>query len=66
VSTGPMPVLAGDIPAGRLITPFANIRVPRIGYVALVPFDADKTTSLKAFVEWLSSQGTILQTQRIS
>jgi LysR family glycine cleavage system transcriptional activator len=57
VGIGPLPVLEADVAAGRLITPFPNILVPRTGYVALVPFDADKTASLKAFVEWLASEG---------
>lgn len=43
--------------AGRLIAPFPDIVVPRPGYVALVPFDVDKTSSLAAFIEWLVAEG---------
>lgn len=50
---GPLPVLSGDLAAGRLVAPFPEIVVPRPGYVALVPNDADKTPTLTAFIDWL-------------
>jgi LysR family transcriptional regulator, glycine cleavage system transcriptional activator len=31
--------------------------VPRTGYVALIPFDADKTSVLMNFVDWLVAEG---------
>jgi LysR family glycine cleavage system transcriptional activator len=54
---GPLPVLQADVSAGRLLAPFATITVPRKSYVALVPFDADKTSSLTGFIEWLIAEG---------
>jgi len=57
VGIGPLPVLAADIEVGRLVAPFPDILLARTGYVALIPFDADKTTSLAAFVEWLVAEG---------
>ncbi|CAA2106060.1 Glycine cleavage system transcriptional activator [Methylobacterium bullatum] len=54
---GPVPVLSLDLAAGRLAAPFPEIVVPRPGYVALVPNDADKTSTLTAFVEWLVATG---------
>jgi LysR family transcriptional regulator, glycine cleavage system transcriptional activator len=57
IGIGPLPVLRGDVAAGLLLTPFPAISVPRTGYVALIPFDADKTSSLKAFVDWLAAEG---------
>ncbi len=57
VGIGPLPVLASAVAAGRLVAPFAEILVPRAGYVALIPFDADKTPSLGAFVDWLVAEG---------
>lgn len=54
---GPLPVLQVDLASGRLMTPFPGITVPRQSYVALVPFDADKTPSLTAFIEWLVAEG---------
>jgi LysR family transcriptional regulator, glycine cleavage system transcriptional activator len=55
---GPLPVLQAELAAGRLLAPFPTIAVPRKSYVALVPFDADKTPSLTAFIEWLIAEGT--------
>jgi LysR family glycine cleavage system transcriptional activator len=54
---GPLPVLQADLAAGRLLAPFPKITVPRKSYVALVPFDADKTSSLTVFIEWLIAEG---------
>jgi LysR family glycine cleavage system transcriptional activator len=58
LAVGPLPVLQADIASGRLVAPFPDIRVPRTGYVALVPFDVDKTSSLTSFIEWLRAEGT--------
>lgn len=58
IGIGPFPVLARDAAAGRLVLPFPAIRVPRTGYVALVPIDADKSPSLRALIDWLVSEGT--------
>jgi LysR family glycine cleavage system transcriptional activator len=57
VGIGPLPVLQGDLTAGRILTPFPAITVARKGYVALVPFDADKTSSLTGFIDWLTAEG---------
>jgi LysR family glycine cleavage system transcriptional activator len=58
IGIGPLPLLGGDLAAGRLVTPLPDIKVPRSGYVALVPFDADKTAPLKGFVDWLVAEGS--------
>ena len=58
IGIGPLPVLAGELASGRLVSPFPEIVVPRTGYVALVPFDADKSSSLAAFVEWLRDEAS--------
>ena len=57
LAIGPLPVLQADIASGRLLTPFADIVVPRTGYVALVPFDANKTPALTNFENWLMAEG---------
>jgi DNA-binding transcriptional LysR family regulator len=57
IGVGPLPLLATDIAAGRLVTPLPDIQVTRTGYVALVPFDADKTAPLKDFVDWMVAEG---------
>lgn len=51
IGIGPLPVLQVDLTAGRLVAPLPKINVMRKGYVALVPFDADKTSSLVSFIE---------------
>jgi DNA-binding transcriptional LysR family regulator len=57
VGIGPFPVLQADLVAGRLLTPFPTISVPRTGFVALIPFDANKTASLTTFIDWLVAEG---------
>jgi LysR family transcriptional regulator, glycine cleavage system transcriptional activator len=57
LGVGPFPVLQADLAAGSLLTPFPAITVPRKSYVALVPFDADKTSSLSRFLDWLIAEG---------
>ncbi|WP_342629665.1 LysR substrate-binding domain-containing protein [Nguyenibacter vanlangensis] len=54
---GAFPLIAREVALGRLATPFPDIRVPRRGYVALVPFDADKSPALTGFVDWLVAEG---------
>lgn len=54
---GPLPVLQGEVATGRLVTPLPKITVPRLGYVTLVPFDADKTSSLRALIDWMVAEG---------
>jgi LysR family glycine cleavage system transcriptional activator len=54
---GPLPVLQADLDAGRLLTPFEKIFVARTGYVALIPFDAEKTSFLQTFLDWLIQEG---------
>jgi LysR family glycine cleavage system transcriptional activator len=55
---GPLPVLQAELAAGHLLAPFPTITVPRKKYVALIPFDADKTSLLTGFIEWLIAEGT--------
>jgi DNA-binding transcriptional LysR family regulator len=52
-----LPLLDADLRTGRLVAPLPDITVPRSGYVALVPFDADKTAPFKGFVDWLVAEG---------
>ncbi|MDE1149791.1 MAG: LysR substrate-binding domain-containing protein [Azospirillaceae bacterium] len=57
IGVGPLPVLQADLDSGRLLTPFPDITVSRTGYVALTPFDANKTPALTAFIDWLVAEG---------
>jgi len=64
IGIGPLPLLEADLRAGRIVTPLPDIKVPRSGYVVLVPFDADKTAPLKGFVDWLVAEGGAGGTER--
>ena len=57
IGIGPLPILDHDMKLGRFVTPFPEIAVPRTGYVVLTPLDADKTSSLRAFIDWLAAEG---------
>jgi DNA-binding transcriptional LysR family regulator len=57
LGVGPLPVLETDVAAGRLLTPFPGVQVPRTGYVALVPFDVSKSSFLTSFIDWLVETG---------
>ena len=57
IGIGPLPMLQTDIGSGRLMTPLPDIRVPRTGYVAIVPRLADAGNLLGGFVDWLAGEG---------
>jgi LysR family transcriptional regulator, glycine cleavage system transcriptional activator len=57
IGIGPLPMLAIDVAAGRLMTPLPDIQVPRTGYVALVPDHAAKRSVLSTFLDWLAAEG---------
>lgn len=61
IGVGPLPILQFDIAAGRILTPFASISVPRTGFIALIPFDANKTSALQGFIDWLVVEGNTKQ-----
>lgn len=53
IGVGPLPMLEIDVASGRLMTPLPEIRVPRTGYVAIVPRQADAGSLVANFVDWL-------------
>ena len=53
IGIGPLPMLEIDIASGRLMTPLPDIRVPRTGYVAIIPRQADAGNLFAGFVDWL-------------
>ncbi|MEC4592066.1 MULTISPECIES: LysR substrate-binding domain-containing protein [Nitrospirillum] len=57
IGIGPLPMLEIDIAGGRLMTPLPQIQVPRRGYVAVVPRQADAANLLTGFVDWLVEEG---------
>jgi LysR family transcriptional regulator, glycine cleavage system transcriptional activator len=56
IGIGPLPMLDIDIASGRLMTPLPDIRVPRTGYVAIIPRQADAGDLLVDFVDWLAGE----------
>jgi LysR family glycine cleavage system transcriptional activator len=57
VGIGPMPTLETDIRAGRLCTPFPDIRTDSRRYFALTPSGTQKTLLHHRFTDWLVEQG---------
>jgi len=57
IGIGPLPMLEIDMASGRLMTPLPDIRVPRTGYVAIIPRQADAGNLLAGFVDWLVDEG---------
>ncbi|MBK1839458.1 LysR family transcriptional regulator [Azospirillum sp. YIM B02556] len=56
IGIGPLPMLEIDVAGGRLMTPLPEIRVPRTGYVALIPRQADAGNLVAGFVDWLAGE----------
>jgi DNA-binding transcriptional LysR family regulator len=56
IGIGPLPMLEIDIASGRLMTPLPEIRVPRTGYVALFPRQADAGNLVGGFVNWRAGE----------
>lgn len=56
IGIGPLPMLALDIANGRLLTPLPDIRVPRTGYVAIIPRQAEAGSLATQFVDWLAGE----------
>lgn len=59
IGIGPLPMLEIDVAGGRLVTPLPEIRVPRTGYVALVPRQADAGHLVAGFVDWLVEENRV-------
>ena len=57
IGVGPLPVLDLEVKAGRLLTPFPDITVPRTGFVALIPLEVAGTSVTTGFVDWLVFKG---------
>jgi len=56
IGIGPLPMLEIDVAGGRLMTPLPQIRVPRTGYVAVIPRQTDAGDLLAGFVDWLVAE----------
>lgn len=53
---GPFPTLDRLKASGRIITPFDEIRTRGDTYSLWIPHDADKSVSLRAFVDWVMKE----------
>jgi len=58
IGIGPLPMLEIDIARGNLMTPLPDIRVPRTGYVAIYPRQADPAQLYVGFVDWLAGEAS--------
>ncbi len=56
IGIGPLPMLQIDVARGRLMTPLPEIRVPRSGYVAVLPRRSDAAELSAGFVDWLAGE----------
>jgi LysR family glycine cleavage system transcriptional activator len=56
IGIGPLPMLETDIASARLMTPLPNIRVPRTGYVAIIPRQTDAEHLYVGFVDWFAGE----------
>ena len=55
-AVGPLPVLAGEIMAGRLVIPFPEIAVSGVVYSAVVPEVNESRADVEAFVAWIEQE----------
>lgn len=59
VALGALPIIADDLAAGRLVTPFAGPQVQAAGYCWILPPRAAPPPVALAFCDWLAQEGAI-------
>jgi LysR family glycine cleavage system transcriptional activator len=57
VALGPLPILADDLAAGRLVAPLPGPLSPARGYVRVVPETRARDPVVRAFCAWLDEEG---------
>jgi LysR family transcriptional regulator, glycine cleavage system transcriptional activator len=57
VAMGPTALVADDLAAGRLVTPFPAVSLPARSYFAYLPEAHGTDPLIKAFCDWLEKQG---------
>jgi DNA-binding transcriptional LysR family regulator len=57
VAMGPTALIADDLAAGRLVTPFPNFTLPARSYFAYFPEGRDDAPHRAVFCDWLEQQG---------
>ena len=55
-AVGPLPVLAGEIMAGRLALPFPEIAMPGAVYSVVIPQESEGRSDVEAFVAWIERE----------
>lgn len=58
VAMGPTALVADDLAAGRLVTPFPEVSLPARSYFAYLPKSRDLDPSSLRFCDWLEKQGS--------
>ncbi|HEY0253735.1 MAG TPA: LysR substrate-binding domain-containing protein [Kofleriaceae bacterium] len=56
IGIGPLPMLDIDLANKRLMTPLPKIRVPRAGYVAVIPRGIEPGSPVTELVDWLVAE----------
>ena len=59
IAMGPTALVAEDLAAGRLITPFPDITIPSRGYHAYLPDARHADRSANIFCQWLEEAGSL-------
>jgi LysR family glycine cleavage system transcriptional activator len=57
VAMGPTTLIADDLAAGRLVTPFPDVSLPARSYFAYLPEARSKDPHSAVFCDWLEQQG---------
>ena len=57
VAMGPTALVADDLAAGRLVTPFPDVTLPARSYFAYIPLALGTDPSIALFCDWLEGQG---------
>lgn len=59
IGIGPLPMLQIDVASGKLMTPLPSLRVPRTGYVAIIPRQHGAESFSAGFVDWLAGEARV-------
>jgi LysR family transcriptional regulator, glycine cleavage system transcriptional activator len=59
VAMGPTALVADDLVAGRLVTPFPDVSLPARSYFAYIPEAHDADPLITSFCDWLEAQGRL-------
>lgn len=57
VALGPMPLLADELAAGRLVAPLPDLKIPTRAYHWIVPDRLINDPAVRSFCQWLEEEG---------